>query len=68
MKRIFDVQLPFFIPLWRRIALVIFTGAWALLEWSWGNQLWSVGFGALTVYLAHQFFLDFDPKDPDTPD
>ena len=70
MKRLFDVQLPFFIPLWRRIVLVVLCLGWALVEWRGDNQLWAVLFGTLGVYCAHQFFFAFDPKgaptDPDT--
>jgi hypothetical protein len=72
-KRLQDVQLPFIIPVWRRVALVGVCLGWAALEWSWGKQFWSILFGAVGVYCAHQFFVAFDPqpkpgtkKSPDT--
>lgn len=56
----FDVQHPFFIPLWRRIFVVAACIGWALLELSWGNPGWSILFGAIGAYCAHQFFVAFD--------
>ncbi|WP_305971431.1 MULTISPECIES: hypothetical protein [unclassified Mameliella] len=58
----FDVQHPFFIPLWRRIFVVAACLGWALLELSWGNPGWSILFGAIGVYCAHQFFVAFDAE------
>ena len=58
----FDVQHPFFIPLWRRIAVVAACLGWALLELSWGNPGWSILFGAIGSYCAHQFFVAFDAE------
>lgn len=64
MSKLLDVQLPFFVPLWRRIALTGFTVGWALLEWSWGHDYWALGFAVIALYLAHQFFIAFAPRDP----
>jgi hypothetical protein len=63
MKRFFDVQVPFFIPLWRRVVTVAACLGWAALELWWGNPGWALLFGALGLYCAHQFFIAFDPKD-----
>jgi len=60
----FNVQSPIFVPIWRRVALVAFTGLWAVLELSLGQPLWALVFGGVALYLAHQFFIAFDPKDP----
>ena len=65
MTKLFDVQLPFFVPLWRLIALTVFTFGWAGLEYSWGNSYWALGFVILGLYLAHQFFIAFAPRLPD---
>jgi len=46
------------------VALVAFTGLWAVLELSLGQPLWALVFGGVALYLAHQFFIAFDPKDP----
>ncbi len=56
---------PFFRPLWRRIVVVLLTGAWALLEYSWGHPGWAAAFAAITAYCAFGFFLAFDPEGPD---
>jgi len=62
MTRLFNVQLAFFIPLWRRIALVAVCLGWSLLELSMGNSGWAVLFAGIGIYCAHQFFLAFDPE------
>lgn len=65
MKKILNVQLPFFIPVWRRVAVVAFTVAWTGFEIYLGNTLWAVFFAAVAAYLVHQFFVDFDPPAPE---
>ena len=61
----FDVQLPALQPLWLRVAIVTVALGWALFELSNGNVFWSVLFGAAGLYLAYQFFVVWDPKDPE---
>ncbi|WP_342747258.1 hypothetical protein [Oceaniglobus roseus] len=63
--KFFDVQLPFFIPLWRRVVTVAVCLLWALVEVSQGAWLWAALFGGTGLWLVHQFFVVFDPKDPD---
>lgn len=63
MKHIFEVRHPVFRPLWRRILVTGLCLGWAIFEWSKGDQLWAIGFGASGVYLFIQFFLNFDPQD-----
>ena len=60
---LFDVQLPFFKPLWRRVAVTAFCLGWAAVELSTGATFWAILFGAIGVFCFHQFFLAFDPKD-----
>ena len=65
LRKFLDIQIPFFIPMWRR---VVFTGGvllWALIELVSGQPFWAVMFGAAGLYMAHQFFVAWDPKDPD---
>lgn len=64
LKRLFDVQLPFFIPLWRRIVLVGACLGWAGMEAYWGNAFWAGLFGLIGLWCGHQFFFDFDLDDP----
>lgn len=58
-----DVQLAFFRPLWRRIAVVAVSLGWAAVEFASGAAFWGVLFGAVGLYCAHQFFVAFDPPD-----
>ncbi len=60
----FNVQTPFFIPLWRRVAVVVLTLGWALVEVANGQMLWGLVFAAAGLWCAHQFFIAFDPPDP----
>lgn len=67
-KSLFDVQHPMFRPLWRRILIVALTFGWTVFEILHGTLFWAFLFGAAGVYLAHQFFMVFDPKDPEEKD
>lgn len=60
----FNVQTPFFIPLWRRIVVVVLTLGWALFELANGQVVWAMIFGASGLWCAHQFFIAFDPPEP----
>lgn len=64
-QRIFDVQSPIFRPLWLRIVIVAFTSCWTVFEAISGNTIWALIFGVAATYLAHQFFIAFDPPDTD---
>lgn len=59
--KLLDVQHPFFIPLWRRVAVVVLCLGWAGVEGWNGNGFWMVLFGALGLYCAWQFFVVFAP-------
>lgn len=61
----FDLQVPFFIPLWRRILTVAVALGWAGVEVVAGSHGWAILFGALGIYAAWQFFVVWDPKDPE---
>ena len=62
--RLLDVQHPFFIPLWRRVATVSACLGWAVVELVLGNTGWAMLFGGIGLYCAHQFFIAFDPPPP----
>ncbi|MCC7321649.1 MAG: hypothetical protein IT542_11815 [Rubellimicrobium sp.] len=59
--KLLDVQHPFFVPLWRRVAVVALCLGWALVEFLQGSAFWGMLFGAVGVYCIHQFFVAFDP-------
>lgn len=63
--KLLDVQSRFFIPLWRRVALVALCLLWALFEFSLGSPGWAIFFVAIGLYCAHQFFVAFDPPQED---
>ena len=66
--KLLDVQHPFFIPLWRRVATVALCYFWMVVELVTGGPGWALLFAALGTYCAHQFFIAFDPPDPDGAD
>ena len=63
-----DRDHPFFAPLWRRVAIVAVTLGWAAFEFVAGSALWGIGVGALGLYSAYEFFILFEPKNPDDSD
>ena len=67
MKNFFDVQSAFFIPLWRRIIVVVAILGWGIFEFAAGSAIWGALFVAAGLYCAHQFFVAFDPPAPDNP-
>ena len=56
-----DVRTPFFRPLWRRVIATTLCLAWAVAEALSGAVMWAIIFGAAGLYLAWQFFVDFEP-------
>lgn len=62
---LFDVQTPFFRPLWRRIAVTAVCFAWTAVEIATGAVFWAILFGAASIYLAWQFFVVFRPPPDD---
>ena len=57
----FEINHPFFLPLWRRIAIVLLVFGWAMFEFSNGAEIWSALFCALGVHCFWAFFISFDP-------
>ncbi|MBU2358827.1 MAG: DUF3329 domain-containing protein [Alphaproteobacteria bacterium] len=64
MSRFLDLQVPFFIPLWRRIAVVAVSGGWGIFEFATGAPFFGVLFCAVALWAAYSFFIIFDPKEP----
>ncbi|MGR3344732.1 MAG: DUF3329 domain-containing protein [Paracoccaceae bacterium] len=64
---IFDLRQPFFLPIWRRVALVAVCLGWALVEFVTAAPFWGVIFGAFGVYALWQFFLSGWPEAADKP-
>jgi hypothetical protein len=62
-KQLFDLQVPFFIPLWRRIAVVAVCFGWALFEFVASAPFWGFVFGAMGIFAAWQLLLSGWPND-----
>ncbi|HEV8033495.1 hypothetical protein [Yoonia sp.] len=43
----FDLGVPFFLPLWRRVVTVVLPLLWAMVEFANGAPLWALLFVAL---------------------
>lgn len=54
--KLIDFDHPFFEPLWRRIAIVVFCLAWAAFEFATGATFWGVLFGGFGLVSAWGFF------------
>ncbi|MBV7378522.1 DUF3329 domain-containing protein [Maritimibacter dapengensis] len=61
----FDLQVPFFRPLWLRLVTVAVALGWAVFEVVTGSVGFAMIFAALGLYAAWQFFVVWDPKDDD---
>lgn len=58
----FDLDHPFFLPVWRRYAVVGLCLLWTLVELSRGAYVWAMLFGAAGLYCAKGLLLDFDEE------
>ena len=63
----FDLDHPFFRPLWIRLAVVGVSLGWAGVELARGAPFWAALFGAAGLFAAYQFFVRGVPKDDDQP-
>lgn len=58
----FDLQVPFFRPLWRRVATAGLPLVWAAFELLTGSVGWALIFAAAGLYAGYQFFVAWDPE------
>ncbi|MEM8554482.1 MAG: hypothetical protein AAGF71_06590 [Pseudomonadota bacterium] len=58
-----NVRVPFFRPLWRRVAVTAACFAWAVVETVWGHWAWAILMGAIGGYLTWEFFVAFKEED-----
>jgi hypothetical protein len=66
--KFFDFQHPFYKPLWIRIAITGACLGWAVVEILGGNSFWAILFGSVGLYSGHQFFIAFNPREPEDDD
>lgn len=59
----FDLNHPFFRPLWRRIVILVALLGWAAFEAVQGAYLWAFAFLALGLHCGWGFFISFEPRD-----
>ncbi|MEZ5723384.1 MAG: hypothetical protein R3D59_18855 [Paracoccaceae bacterium] len=58
----FDLQVPFFIPVWRRVVTVGVALGWAAFEFLTGSPGWALLFGGAGLYAFYGFFVAWDPE------
>jgi len=63
MRTFLNLRHPFFLPLWRRVAVIAVCLGWALFELISGAVFFAILFGALGVYAMREFFWSFDPAE-----
>ena len=62
MQKLFDLNNPFFRPLWRRIAVIVVCLGWGLFEFTMGEPIWGALFVGLGLYCAWIFLFDYKPR------
>ena len=60
--KFFDLQHPFYKPLWIRALITALCLGWAVLEFTSGNPGWGTLFGGIGLIAARGFFFGFDPE------
>ena len=60
--KFFDLNSPFFLPVWRRVAMTGVCLGWALVELASGAVFWGALFGVAGLYCAWALFVAFDEK------
>ena len=54
-----ELRHAFFVPIWRRVLLVVVLGFWTFVEGSAGNIAWACLMGGIGVYSVYVLFFDF---------
>jgi len=63
----FDLQTPFFLPKWRRVAVVLVCILWGGFEFANANTFWGLLFCAIACYASWQFFFSGWPDKTKPP-
>lgn len=61
----FNLDDPFFKPLWLRVLLCMVALGWGLVEATTGSPGFAIIFLCLGAYAAYRFFVKFFPDDAD---
>lgn len=68
MGGLFDLQHPFFRPVWRRVLATALCVLWAGVELATGSPGWALLFAAAGAWCGYQFFVVWtDPPEEDDP-
>lgn len=59
----FKLNDSFYRPLWIRVVLVVLLALWTFFEVVTGAIGWAMIWGALCVYSAYSFFINFNPEE-----
>jgi hypothetical protein len=60
-----DQEHPFFRPLWRRIAIVVFCGAWAAWEYYNQQEFWGMLALGMTAYAVWVYLWTYPSPEGD---
>jgi hypothetical protein len=55
--KLFDMAIPFFLPVWRRVLAVAVPALWAMFEFSTGEVFWGLIFLGLGGMAAWKFWI-----------
>jgi len=68
-KGLFDVDVPFFLPVWRRVVVVAVAVLWGLFEISSGALFWGMIFVGMGAIAGWRFYIaDWDAVARDAED
>jgi len=56
-KGLFDVDVPFFLPVWRRVTVVALAVLWGLFELSSGATFWGMIFIGMGAIAGWRFYI-----------
>lgn len=65
---LFELRVPLFRPMWRRVALVVALFGWGGFEYSNQNAIWAMVFWAVGVLAVYQFFFAWKEPEEDRRD
>lgn len=69
MRKLIDLNVPFFAPLWIRVAVVAVCICWGLFEMSAGAPMWGIVFLGLGAICAWRFAtIDYSTSEVDEGD
>ena len=62
MHKLFDLDHPFFRPLWRRLIIIAVCLGWGVFEFVMGHPFWGTLFAGLGLYCIWGFLFDHRPR------